>query len=142
MATEITDNKLDNISSHENEYIIIIHKLGYVTCYCGYVTSGFHNCKVQRGKLSFDYCYDACCRLCDENFQVTYKSKDGYLHCSECNDKIPSDICELCFCKICDMLKKHCFCCKICANYDGSACICYDSNIESNDDNDNSNGKK
>ena len=135
MAAKITENKLDNTSgTSEKKYNIVIHKLGYVTCFCGYVTSGIHTCKVEEGKLSFDYCYESLCPRCDEDFYMTYRDRDSYYPCTQREVKLPAgkEYCEDCFCKTCIMLKKDCFCCDRCGNYDGTQCICYDSDVESN----------
>ena len=136
----MNNNELDNSedNSYKN-YSIVIHKLSYITCYCGYVTSGFHNCEVEKGKLTFDYCYEDLCKLCEEQLRVSYQDRDGYIRCTNCDEKITSinDICQECYCFSCNLFKRDCFCCNTCGNYNGSQCICYDSDIESNEQSEN-----
>ena len=122
---------------NEKEYLIMVHKLGYITCYCGF-TGDAHHCKVEKGKLKFDYCVDPQCGSCYEEMNWNlqrYKRKNGYTVCGHCESKIGGEnICGDCFCQRCYEFHNDCKCCNFCGFQSDAQCTCYDSDSKSNNE--------
>ena len=126
------------VEKQDKEYVILLHKLGYITCYCGY-TGDAHMCVVEeKGILKFDNCVDFKCSNCyeDQNWSLQrYKRKDGYTVCGQCESKIGGEnICGDCFCQRCLAFHDDCKCCNICGFQSDAQCTCYDSDSESNNE--------
>ena len=109
----LRNNEKNEKEQDEKEYLIIVHKLGYITCYCGF-TGDFHRCKVEKGNFKFDFCTDINCGSCYENMNYNlqrYKEKDGYTVCGQCESKIGCEnICGDCFCQNCLEFNDKCNC--------------------------------
>ena len=88
---------------------IIVHKkLKAIQCFCGFVGVN-HQCEKKiDGKIIFRECYtEECSKCCDQirrdecNEERWATDRDGYLICGTCYEKLSSEICTNCFCKIC-----------------------------------------
>ena len=98
---------------------IIIHKkLNAIQCFCGFVSVN-HKCKEKiQGKIIFRECnVNDCTKFCDQIRRDEYNEerwatdRDGYLVCGICYEKLSSEICTDCFCKVCYIsVDEYCDC--------------------------------
>lgn len=121
----------------ENLYTVIIHRLGYISCFCGYTTAIGHECDIKRGKVVFDCCTEDYCSFCDSQYDYELQRRqmlDGYVVCGQCKTKLGREnICGDCFCQKCFKILSDCNCCNFCGHQTDAQCACNDSDKESND---------
>lgn len=120
--------------NNEHAYNVIVHKLGTITCFCGY-NDDSHEREI-KGKIKFSKCYEDQCPLCYEEYNYSlqqYKKIDGYVVCGQCNSELGNkSICTDCFCGFCFEFLSDCQCCKFCGHQTNAQCSCYDSDVEEN----------